>query len=544
MSPPIQPALLILFSSLFLWIILTRFVVRSPLAKIPGPPKESWWRGNYSQLFDTSGWQFHHDIVNKYGSVVKIYGLFGDEQLYISDPLAIYHILSKDQDIYAKSDGVIVQGLLAFGPGLLSTRGERHKKQRKMMNPVFSMKHMRGLYPVMTPIALQIRDVLTSQVMSGNQDINVLKWISRGALEYIGQGGLGYSFDALDDATTDDYFESIRKFNSAAFNLVIFRNFMLPIINHVSPELRRKLVEWAPFRSVQRVKEIVDTMHNASVTIFNDKKEALAKGDEEVVQQVGQGRDIMSILLRANTAPNAGDRLPDNELLAQINTFIQGAHDTVASALCRILHQLALHPEVQSRLRDEIVQARMENSDLDYDALMGLPYLDAVTRETLRMFPPLPFSLRVTNKAVVLPLKWPIKSTDGKSEITQIPLKNRTTVVIATMAVNRSKAIWGEDADVWNPERWLAPLPPSVAEAHLPGIYGSMLTFLGGVRSCIGFKFAEMETKLTLSTLLETFKFEPSSKEVQWDMRFIQTPTLKGSGDTSPQLPMKISLVE
>ena len=59
--------------------------------------------------------------------------------------------------------------------------------------------------------------------------------------------------------------------------------------------------------------------------------------------------------------------------------------------MCRILDQLAKNLDVQMKLRDEIIRARnnQDGSDFDYDALMALPYLDAVVRETLRLYPPI-----------------------------------------------------------------------------------------------------------------------------------------------------------
>lgn len=60
------------------------------------------------------------------------------------------------------------------------------------------------------------------------------------------------------------------------------------------------------------------------------------------------------------------------------------ATDTTSTALARILHLLALHPEAQYRLREEIKNARHGN-DIPYDQLVDLPYLDAICRETLRL---------------------------------------------------------------------------------------------------------------------------------------------------------------
>ena len=57
----------------------------------------------------------------------------------------------------------------------------------------------------------QLRDVLANEVRNTNgKDVNVMMWMSRAALEYIGQGGLGYSFDALDATKTNKYSESAK----------------------------------------------------------------------------------------------------------------------------------------------------------------------------------------------------------------------------------------------------------------------------------------------------------------------------------------------
>lgn len=69
---------------------------------------------------------------------------------------------------------------------------------------------------------------------------------------------------------------------------------------------------------------------------------------------------------------------------------------------------------------------------------------------------------------------WPVKSQDGKHEITSIPLKKDTDIVISILNANRSTRIWGPDAEEWKPERWLSPMPESISKAHLPGVYASM----------------------------------------------------------------------
>ena len=74
--------------------------------------------------------------------------------------------------------------------------------------------------------------------------------------------------------------------------------------------------------------------------------------------------------------------------MTSTSTFLIAGQDTTTSAISRVLHLLSLNPNVQERLREEITVARQAEGDLEYDTLMSLPYLDAVCRETLRLYPP------------------------------------------------------------------------------------------------------------------------------------------------------------
>ena len=81
-----------------------------------------------------------------------------------------------------------------------------------MLNPVFSTKHMRDLAPIFYPIAHQLCDVLEQQIKENDEDVDMSTWMSRAALEYIGQGGMGYQFDALDMAKTNKYHDAVKLF--------------------------------------------------------------------------------------------------------------------------------------------------------------------------------------------------------------------------------------------------------------------------------------------------------------------------------------------
>lgn len=147
-----------------------------------------------------------------------------------------------------------------------------------------------------------------------------------------------------------------------------------------------------------------------------------------------------------------------------MRTLLFAAQDTTSSALSRTLQILAVHPEAQARLRQEIRRAKesaesVESAFGDYDDLMRLPFLDAVIRETLRLFPPVSWGWRVARAETSLPLYRPVELAKGphKGElVTSIPIAKNQQVVTGIAAAHRDESVWGKDADEWRPERWLA----------------------------------------------------------------------------------------
>ncbi|KAL5524290.1 hypothetical protein ACEPAF_9430 [Sanghuangporus sanghuang] len=544
MSIPIATVCVLSLISLLLWRVVRSFIVKSPLSAIPGPQATSWWKGNFSQVFNSvSGWEFHRNLVRNYGGIARLTMLFGDEQLYVADPLALHHIIVKDQYVYEETAMFLTSNHLYFGKSLFSTIGDEHRRARKILNPVFSIKHMRDLLQIFYPICHQLREILINEVRGGNEIVDVMKWMSRAALEYVGQGGLGYTFNAFDETIGNQYSDAMKLLGPINARLFLHRQLLPYAVKVGTPVFRRKLLEMSPFEIVKTAMRVSDIVTKCASDILQEKIQGM---DEEdlIHKPVGHGNDIMSVLLRANAEANEEDRMPESELLGHMGSFIFAGHDTTTSALCRILHELAHHPEAQSKLREEVIASRKKHGDMDYDTLMGLPYLDAVCRETLRLFPPVPQLNRTTRKDVVLPLLWPIKSADEKTEIKQIPIKSNTNVIISVIGANTNKRVWGDDAEEWKPERWMQPLPESATKVRLPGIYSSTMTFLGGGRACIGFKFAEMEMKMTLTILLEKLVFEPGP-DIFWAMNFISSPVLNKPGDMATlQLPLKLSLVE
>ncbi|KAH0582745.1 hypothetical protein H2248_010659 [Termitomyces sp. 'cryptogamus'] len=526
-------ALLAQFLGLFALVWASqRFLVKRDIDNIPGPKAESFIKGNMSQIFGYSsiGWQFSSMISERYGRVARIWGPFGLKYLEIYDPKAMHHILVKDQVIYEETSSFLAQNEVMFGRGLTSTQGEPHKKQRKILNPVFSIAHIRNMIPVFSDVAKEIEKAIKSKLVQtqGAQEVDILYWMSWAALEMIGQSSFGYSFDPLVKGTKPHPFcDAIKAFSTNTTKMALEIEYLLPIIIKIgSPRFRRWLVDHFPSRRLRAIRDMVDTWNRTTTRIFEEKKRALMEGDEALVNQVRQGKDLLTILMRKNMEASEEDKMPDKEVLAHM-MYVDPARGLLTN-----------YDEHQ-----EVTEARKaHNGDLSYDDLVSLPFLDAICRETLRLHAPVPKVARVPRQDIVLPLLTSIKGNDGR-EMNSILVPKNTKIFIDILNANRDTLLWGPDSLEWKPERWLKPLPEALCEARIPGIYSHLLTFLGGGRACIGFKFSQLEMKVVLSTLISQFRFFPPRKEIVWQMGGITTPTLKDFPEV-PQLPLVVELVK
>jgi cytochrome P450 len=227
-------------------------------------------------------------------------------------------------------------------------------------------------------------------VQNGPREIDLLGWMARAALELIGQSGFGYSFDnMIDDQPKHKYSIVMKNFSPALARLGFANNYLLPwAVKFFNARVRTFIMNITPWKTLHEVRDMVKYMHELSVEIYQEKKRALEEGDEAVQRQIGKGKDVLSILLKENLKADDEDQLPESEVIAQLTTFTFAAMDTTSSGMSRILHLLSLHPKVQEKLRQEIIAARKQcqGEKLSYDELVSLPYLDAICRETLRLY--------------------------------------------------------------------------------------------------------------------------------------------------------------
>ena len=160
---------------------------------------------------------------------------------------------------------------------------------------------------------MELRDAIAKEVKDGEKEIDILNWVTRAALELVGQGGLGHSFDPLDRDWKNPYVETLKSLvsvwllplrlhqltsnDSPTFAPLFIPVQMIPLALRIAPPaFWRRIMEALPLQAIRDCLGIVDAMDTTSKAILAKKKELLAQGDAAFEQQVGEGKDIMSVL--------------------------------------------------------------------------------------------------------------------------------------------------------------------------------------------------------------------------------------------------------
>ena len=212
--------------------------------------------------------------------------------------------------------------------------------------------------------------------------------------------------------------------------------------------------------------------------------------------------DFLELMLQAGKEENdkSTDSLTDEEIIANIILILTAGYHTTSATLTFATYSLATNSHVQERVREEIYDALAysKSGELDYDTLNNLPYLDAVISETLRMYPPIAAHERQCSEDYVLKVNTPQL---GNREI-KIP--KGTGVFVPIWAVHYMEEYYPEPKR-FKPERFL----PENKDQLVPYTF---LAFVAGPRNCVGMRFAHLELKLALASLISRYEIKQTAK--------------------------------
>ncbi|KAJ5951503.1 uncharacterized protein N7479_009916 [Penicillium vulpinum] len=375
-----------------------------------------------------------------------------------------------------------------IGFGMITSEGTAHKKQRKALTPAFNIKNIRSMYSLMWSKTGQLLDELEKEIKVKPMDgtsledqegkIEMAEWASRLTLDIIGPIAMGRDFGSLHNKR-NKVADSFAKILEPTKEKMAFL-----VMNFALPQWMAKRVPW-------RMNDVLSTetayLRRTCGEIVREKRATLA-GSKLSAQDLEA--DILGTMM-------LGGDFSDTELVDQMLTFLAAGHETTASALTWACYLLHLHPEYQTRLRNEIrTKIPSGNSPITYQDLESLPLLNGVCQEVLRLYPTVPITIREAVRNTVVAGKY---------------IPKGTRVVLCPWAINRSPLFWGENGEEFVPERWI----DTDRNGHcIPNNNGgastnfAQITFLHGQRSCIGKDFARAELRCAVAGVVGRFLFE------------------------------------
>ncbi|KIK70412.1 hypothetical protein GYMLUDRAFT_234881 [Collybiopsis luxurians FD-317 M1] len=499
---------LFLFSSSVVIFFIAKFIVhlvstRHALRHVPGPrPSSLLWGDEWLLYHSTPG--IHYIRWHKqYGKVLRFTGAFGHQVLSITDPKAIKYILGEAIFNFPKPKGVRAWFKATLGEGILWVEGkEAHERQRRALAPALSQTSVRNLVPVFYETSARMASRWMKIIDDNHSDeaeIEVTKWAGRFALDTVGRAAFSYDLGCLSGEphalaeSLDGLTNNENKLSSFYMRALFWIFPSILMIGKKGEMIRRSKAE----------------LGEIALKIWADAKVGGDVNDQ----------NLMSIIIRAEA--DSTHKMYEAELIAQMRTTISAAFETVSAIVAWTLYELALDVRLQNELREEIATAGAH--DPSYDELkFKLPLLDATVREVIRLHPPILENHHEAAETVVVPLSEPIP---GTSE-THIVIPKGTILEIPVNIIQTDPDIWGSDAEMFRPERWL--------ERKRQGIYHEreILAFSEGPRSCIGKAFALCEVKAVIITLLRQFAFR-CPYEIEPFQSFVIRPRIKGHGPSS-----------
>eukprot|EP00898_Chlorokybus_atmophyticus_P003239 jgi/Chlat1/3916/Chrsp26S04024 len=400
--------------------------------------------------------------------------------LNVQDPELLWQMLVKNANHYTKAE-FVAQGLRPLlGNGLVLAEHENWARQRRLVNPSFHAERVKEMVPIMVACTAEAVDKWAREVREkGLVEVDMRHDMSALTLHVMGTA----SFSAGEAASKNSQFvyERLTALQEFTDDLVNKGLIFIPFHQWL-PLTRRAMSARAHVRSF--VQEII-TAKRKALAAEHDRS---SKGSSPAADTHHQ--DLLgSLLLAKEENNNAGGnlQLTDEELLDQVQTFLFAGHETTAQLMCFTLRLLSDHPEWCEKAREEVREVCgsgfPEASQLD-----KLKVCTMIFYETLRLYPPVPFTSRVC-------------TTEHRLGEYNIP--KGVAITINVCSVHRDAELWPEP-DEFKPERFEGGLAKACKHPF------AFLPFLGGPRVCIGQKFALYEAKVILAMLLQRFSFRQS----------------------------------
>jgi cytochrome P450 len=422
---------------------------RPSTAGLPRGPKASLFTTLHF-LRDPYGF-FDHQL-QRYGDPCTLFTEQGP-LVITATPELVRTVFSADPETVG-AWGVDLLGAFLGETSVLMSSGDRHRRDRKLLNPPFNGARMRAYGRIIMESALEATRSWNAGWQGPAQTVTTAI-----SLDVIVRAIFGIEETASRQRARDVVASDVRA--------------MTPSILFLPP-LRRRFLGLGPWAKHVQSRGALDALLYAEIAA---RRATEASGG-------ARGEDILSLTVGARY--DDGTSMTDAEIRDQLITLLAAGHETTATSLAWALYWTHRDPAIAAALRAELAAL---GANPEPDAIASLPLLDAVCSETLRLHP------IVTD--VARRLRAPM--TFGAYEL---PARTGVAVIIGSLHAN--PALY-PDPGAFDAKRFLGAKPSPFAYAP----------FGGGSRRCLGAAFAMYEMKLVLATLLAHFDLELLDRDVR-----------------------------
>ncbi|KAG8164114.1 hypothetical protein KVR01_006032 [Diaporthe batatas] len=482
-----------------LWA-LTKRIFLPYLSLLPGDV------GRNSKL-NVFGWQFrakntvHQRLGNVFVQVTPSHNIVN-----IADPDLIQQVFQRIDDFPKPRQ--IYRRLEVFGPNLDSLNGDDWKRHRKLTAPAFNERVSSLVWEEGSTQARLLLEVIYATSTRTTQNITeTCQAIAHHVLAYAGFGVRSqHGIDVTD----------LPPGHQLAYNdalCTVLANMVLAIVmparvltSSLAPKRWQKVgLAFREFsKYMQEILEQERTTTENGIAVGGSPRRsesltsALIKASEEEKNTAGK---------------DSAKGLSDEEVYGNMFIFNFAGQDTTANTMAYAIALMAIHPEIQEWVREEVVAVFSQHNPQEYDQVFPLlKRVRALMYETLRLYPPIVYLPKLTSSTPTV-----LSATDGDSQRRDIVIPPNSYVVVNFMHLHCSHELWGKNALKFRPSRWIA--SPDSHETSSGSGYskdeklerpppGAFIPWAMGPRNCPGMKFAQVEFVSVIASLLVDSRVE------------------------------------
>jgi len=405
----------------------------------------------------------------------------------ISDPVALQYIMNNPHQFKLSPNLESAFHFVHGEKSVVCVTGKDHKRLRAALNVGFNAAAVRSRIPVFENAA----QILTEQLDATSTEFtNVCPLLGHATLSTISKTVLGYSTEDLGEEYISHNYQILALSSSQSAVQIL-----ADAIGAYLPTLLLRAAIHLPTPTFQIIRKARYLANELGRRVVNDKKIAAQQG-------LDINTDLFGQLLEQHHSDTKRNALTEDEIVAQTAVIMVAGQDTTANTLAFGLQELAKAPELQEKLRAEIhsTVGGVGAGSVAYDRMR---LLNACIKEMLRLYPAEPISDRIAVEDMVIPLAHSIMTAKGEY-VSHIPVRKGQIMTLAIASYQRLESHWGEDADEFNPSRWL---DGGAYKGEAVGPYANLLTFFAGPRTCLGWRFAVLEMQMFLCELVGKFSF-------------------------------------